>query len=282
MSFNYTFLEQILFPFTILKHQVLNEVLTNKTIVITGATFGIGEELTYILSAYKVNLILVARTHEKLTHIKNNLSNANAQITLFATDLYNENEVNELIASIHKTNFTVDFIVCNAGKSIRRSIFESVDRYHDFTRTISLNYLANVNLILGLLPHLEKSKGQIINVSALNVKLNVSPYWSAYQASKCAMEQWVLSISPELKLKNIICTNVYLPLVRTRMIKPTSNYDTFPAMHPKHVAIKIANSFVNKLSTIKPWWLNSLIFCNFLLKPFWSKISCILLKKNML
>ncbi|MEY5047428.1 MAG: Fatty acyl-CoA reductase [Bacteroidota bacterium] len=282
MSFNYTFLEQILFPNTTLKHQVLSEVLTNKTIVITGATFGIGEELTYILSAYKVNLILVARTEEKLTQIKSNLSNTDAQILTFATDLYNENEVNELITSIYKTNLTVDFIVCNAGKSIRRSIFESVDRYHDFTRTISLNYLANVNLILGLLPHLEKSKGQIINVSALNVKLNVSPYWSAYQASKCAMEQWILSISPELKLKNITCTNVYLPLVRTRMIKPTAHYQSFPAMHPKHVAIKIANAFISKTETIKPWWLNGLIFCNFLLKPFWSKISYILLKKNLL
>jgi short-subunit dehydrogenase len=280
MAYKYSFLEHILFNKTTLKRKQLQSKLNGKTVLITGATFGIGEELTLLLSDFKVNLILVARTQEKLDFLKNKLKFTSAKIYTFRADLTLENEVDYLIEEVKKLGMSLDILVCNAGKSIRRSIWDSLNRYHDFTRTISLNYLANVKLILNFLPDLQKTKGQIINMSAINVKLNSTPKWAAYQASKSAIDLWFESVSPEFKVKNISCTTIYLPLVKTRMILPTTQYANFPAMHPKHVAIKVANSFINQPLTIKPWWLSSVVLANFIVKPFWFSINYFWLKRE--
>ena len=120
---------------------------------------------------------------------------------------------------------------------------------------MALNYFAPVQLLLHLIPQLEKNKGQVINISAVNVLLPPAPYWAAYQASKSAFDQWWRSVSPELNAKDIATTTIYLPLVRTRMIVPTKIYDKVPAMSPQHVAKIIAKTIYTQRKQFKPWWL---------------------------
>ena len=149
----------------------------------------------------------------------------------------------------------MDIFVNNAGKSIRRSVYESIDRFHDFTRTMDLNYYAPVELILSLLPNMSKNKGQIINISSIIVLFPSIPLWSAYQASKGAFHIWFKSIKPELNLRDVAANNIYLPLVKTRMIAPTQKFEKLPAMDPEQAMQIITNSIVKRNYNYKPWWI---------------------------
>ncbi len=249
---NYNLLEFLLFPPTWLNQTKLEKAVNGKTILITGATFGIGEKLAYQLAKTGANLILVARTEEKLVEIKNNIG---GNVTIFPCDLTDIKSVENLLRELQNLPNGVDIFVNNAGKSILRSIYESLDRFHDFQRTMALNYFAPVQLLLGLIPILEKNQGQIINVSAVNVLMIPAPFWSAYQSSKTAFDQWFRCISPEINARGIKTTSVYLPLVRTRMIEPTKEYKNAPAMNPNHVAAKICKSIYKHNRYISPWWL---------------------------
>lgn len=251
-SNDYTFIEFLLFLPTWLNEKQLKNEVANKTILITGATFGIGEKLSYKLSETDAKLILVARTEEKLIEIKNKIG---GNVTIFACDLTKPEAVEILLNELKKLPNGIDIFINNAGKSIRRPIYESLDRLHDFQRTMALNYFAPVELLLGLIPILEKNKGQIINVSAVNVLLIPAPFWAAYQSSKTAFDQWFRCVSPELNACGIKTTSIYLPLVRTRMIEPTAEYKNAPAMSPNHVASIICKAIYTKKRYFKPWWL---------------------------
>ena len=130
----------------------------------------------------------------------------------------------------------VDILVNNAGKSIRRSVSRSYDRFHDYQRTMQLNYFAPVKLILDLLPVMrERSSGHIINVSTIGLQTN-TPRFSAYLASKAALDAFSRSIAPEIIGDGVHITTVYMPLVRTPMIAPTKIYDRFPTLSPEEAA----------------------------------------------
>ena len=120
---------------------------------------------------------------------------------------------------------------------------------------MNLNYFAPVHLALGLIPSLVERGGHIINVSAVNVRLSSPPLWAAYQASKCAFDQWFRCASPELCSRGVATTSLYLPLVRTRMIEPTEKYRNVPAMQPEHVASLICRAILSRRRTLAPWWL---------------------------
>ncbi len=253
----YSLLEHLLFPPAPFDEKKLAEALKGKTVLITGASFGIGESLAFKLSKTGANLILVARTAEKLEEIKNKIEseNTNSKITILPTDLTNEEQVENLLDELEKLPNGIDIFISNAGKSIRRPLFESLERFHDFQRTMNLNYFAPVKLSLGLIPALQKNRGQIINISAVNVLLIPAPFWSAYQASKTAFDQWFRCAAPELEAANISTTSVYLPLVRTRMIEPTAEYKNAPAMSPEHVAKIVCRAICTRRKIFKPWWL---------------------------
>ncbi|MGB4775640.1 MAG: SDR family NAD(P)-dependent oxidoreductase [Daejeonella sp.] len=252
---NRGFLEFILFPPTRVNENKLWRKLKDKTILITGASFGIGESLAYKLAGTGVNLILVARTEEKLILVKNKIEQMGGHVKIFPTDLSKPDQVQLLLDSIQQLPNGIDILVNNAGKSIRRSIYNSLDRYHDFTRTMAINYFGPVQLILALIPVLKKNKGHIINISAINVLLAPVPYWAAYQSSKSAFDHWFRSVSPELNAGGINTTSIYLPLVKTRMIVPTTVYQKMPTMTPKHVAKIICRYILNKNRKFAPWWL---------------------------
>ena len=130
----------------------------------------------------------------------------------------------------------VDVLVNNAGRSIRRSVALSYDRFHDFERTIQLNYLGTIKLIMGLLPHMrDRQSGLVVNVSSIGVQTN-PPRFSAYVASKAALDAWTRVVGSESIGDNVHFTTIHMPLVRTPMIAPTKIYDSFPTISPEEAA----------------------------------------------
>lgn len=248
--------EYLLFPPTKLNRQKLERHLAGKTVLITGASSGIGEQLAYLLSDTRVHLILVARRDAKLLAMKGEIeAKAAAHVSVFPADLRDQRDMEGLLTFLHQLPDGLDIVISNAGHSIKRSIRQSLDRYHDFTRTMAINYFAPVQLLLSTLPLLEQKQGHIINMSTVNVMLIPMPYWAAYQASKSAFDTWFRSAAPELKTMGIATTSIYLPLVRTPMILPTAAYRKLPAMSPQQVAKMIANAIYTQRQTFKPWWL---------------------------
>jgi short-subunit dehydrogenase len=262
----------LFFPFLGFDRSKLQQRLAGKTILITGASYGIGECLAEILAQPKVNLLLVARSADKLMEVKNRVEARGGRADIFPCDLTNSAEVNLLLETLHQLPNGIDIFVNNAGKSIRRSIFDSLDRFHDFTRTMNLNYFAPVQLILSLIPILVARQGHIINISAVNVLLIPAPKWAAYQASKTAFDQWFRSVAPELNARGVSTTSIYLPLVRTRMIAPTKEYQNVPAMQPEEVAKLICKAIISRRRTYAPWWLIWGQLASILLRRAWESI----------
>ncbi|WP_236707922.1 SDR family NAD(P)-dependent oxidoreductase [Brevibacillus choshinensis] len=255
MMHTYNIWERLLFLPTHVDHHKLTNSLQGKTILITGASSGIGEQLAYLLGHLPVHLILVARRGEKLVAMKQEIEKGSATVSVFRADLREADEMEDFLTFLHQQPGGVDVVVNNAGLSIRRSIWDSLPRYHDFTRTMAINYFAPVQLLMSVIPLLKQNQGQIINVSTINTSLLPLPYWAAYQASKSAFDTWFRSVAPELNGIGISTTSIYLPLVKTPMIVPTAAYQNMPAMSAYHVAQIIAKSMYTKRKTIMPWWL---------------------------
>ena len=142
----------LFFPFLGFDHAKLQKQLAGKTVLITGASYGIGECLAERLAETEAHLILVARTVEKLVEVKKRVEAKGGQAEVFPCDLRDVQEVETLLNELQQLPNGIDIVVNNAGKSIRRSIFDSLDRFHDFTRTMNLNYFGPVQLLLSLLP----------------------------------------------------------------------------------------------------------------------------------
>jgi short-subunit dehydrogenase len=273
--------EFLLFPPQRINLEKLLKAVSGKTILVTGASFGIGEALVRRLAPCGVHLILVARTTEKLEHLKTEIEQLGSTADIFTADLYQEADTDKVVEFLKGLlDRSIDIFVNNAGKSIRRSLFDSLDRYHDFTRTMAINYFAPVKIILALVPALQKNKGQIINISAANVLLVPAPLWAAYQASKAAFDNWLRAALPELRAKGISVSTLYLPLVKTRMIEPTESYRNLPAMTPDAVAVIICRLMISGRNKYRPWWLIFPQVLSVLLRGFWERISTNALKKS--
>ncbi|MFK7798748.1 MAG: SDR family NAD(P)-dependent oxidoreductase [Aureispira sp.] len=247
-------LEWFLFPPTGLSIANLHKKIAHKTILITGASYGIGAQTAHLLAAPTVHLILVARTQTRLQTLQKELEYKGATVDFYATDLTAPTQVDHLIQQLQQQPQPIDIIINNAGHSILRSIHQAKDRYHDFERTMAINYLGPVRLLLPLLRDLETQNGHLINVSALNVLLLPAPYWAAYQASKTAFDQWFRCVAPELRAKGVQCSSIYFPLVRTRMIAPTQAYQNTPALSPQQAATILGNILLTQKTQYKPWW----------------------------
>jgi short-subunit dehydrogenase len=251
----YSLLEHILFPPVLLNNKKLYRKLYGKTILITGASSGIGASLAWALARYPVHLLLVARSEDKLCMLKEKIEKEGARVSIFCADLRNRDELAKLIAFVKQLPEKLDFFISNAGKSIRRSIHDSLDRFHDFSRTMALNYFAPVELLLSLIPLLAENEGKVINVSSVSVLLMPVPRWAAYLASKTALDVWFRSIAPELHALGITTSSVYFSLVKTPMILPTKEYQNKPAMSSEHAAKIILRAMTSKRSIYRPWWL---------------------------
>jgi len=271
---------KILFPPVYMNEKRLSLKLRGKTILITGASFGIGEALAYLLADMNVHLVLVARTIDKLQTMKREIEEGAAKVSILNADLRNSEEIKGLLDAIHQLPEGIDILVNNAGISIRRPIFHSLDRYHDFTRTMAINYFAPVQLMLSLIPLLKKNQGHVINISTVNVLLIPFPYWAAYQASKTAFDTWFRSSAPELNAIGISTTTIYLPLVKTRMIRPTSAYQDLPAMNPYHVAKIICKAIYTQKQKYRPWWLIFGQFASIMFRGVWEFLTPLILQRG--
>lgn len=262
----------LFFPFLGYNRSRLRDRLAGKSVLITGASYGIGRALAERLAETGAHLLLLARSAEKLEEVKRAVEVRGGRADLFLCDLRESDQVERLANEIVERVGGVDIVVSNAGKSIRRSILDSFDRFHDVTRTVGVNYLGPVQLLLFLMPGLIARRGQIINISAVNVLLAPAPKWAAYQGSKSAFDGWFRSAGPELNARGVATTSIYLPLVRTRMIEPTEAYRSMPAMEPEQVASLICRALLSRKRRYAPWWLFSAQVASVLLRRPWEAL----------
>ena len=210
--------------------------VNGKTVVITGASSGIGKAAALKVAAAGGIPLLVARTQEKLDAVKAEIEATGGTAYAYSADLSDYDSIDAVVEKIFADHASIDVLVNNAGRSIRRSVALSYDRFHDYERTIKLNYLGTIRLILGLLPHMrDKRAGHIVNVSSIGVQTN-PPRFSAYVASKSALDAFTRVVSSETIGDNVTFTTIHMPLVRTEMIAPTKMYDSFPTISPEEAA----------------------------------------------
>lgn len=272
--------ERMFFPVKSVNKKKLAEAVTGKTILITGASFGIGAKLAGILSDFKVTLILVARTTERLEQLKSDFANKPCTTHVFITDLRDELQINILLEDLSSLQLSIDIFINNAGKSIYRGLEASLDRFHDTKRCAATNYTGPVQLLLGILPGMKESKGHIINVSALNVLLPPTAGWSAYQSSKAAFDQWLRCMEPELRISGVYVSTAYLPLVRTRMSMVNENKHHQPAMSKAKAVNCILCLIINKKRKYKPWWVGIPVVLNTVFPSLWYQLQLRNLKKR--
>jgi NAD(P)-dependent dehydrogenase (short-subunit alcohol dehydrogenase family) len=230
-----------------IKHDTATvKALTNKTVVITGASSGIGLVTAVQISKAGGVPILVARGKEKLEATQRLIESQGGTAYAYACDLSDLDAIDSLTKQLAEDFEHIDFVVNNAGRSIRRSLKLSEDRFHDFERTMQLNYFGAIRLVMGLLPKMREQKsGHVVNISSIGVLTN-PPRFSAYVASKAALDAWSNVVSSEVVGDGISFTSIHMPLVRTPMIAPTKIYDRFPTISPGQAARKVISALVDK------------------------------------
>jgi short-subunit dehydrogenase len=228
------------------KDRSLRGAIAGKVVVITGASSGIGEALALKVGEAGGIVALVARSEDKLLQIKGEIEQLGGAATVHPADLSDLDDCERLVADVLSEHGRVDVLVNNAGRSIRRSVANSYDRFHDYQRTMQLNYFGALKLIMGFLPTMRKRKsGHIINISSIGAQTN-TPRFSAYVASKSALDAFSRSIASEIVDDKVYITTVYMPLVRTPMIAPTGIYDAFPTASPDEAAELIVQAMIQK------------------------------------
>ncbi len=224
----------------------LRRKVRGKVVVVTGATSGIGKACALRLAEAGALVQLVARTVEKLDETLAEISAGGGTAQVHSCDISSAEDCERLVADILREHGHVDILINNAGRSIRRSVRYSYDRMHDFERTMNLNYFGALRLILGFLPSMEqRGGGHIINISSIGV-LTSPPRFSAYVASKSALDAFSLCAAPEFASENITFTTIHMPLVRTPMIAPTGLYKAFPTLSPEQARDLVIKSIVSK------------------------------------
>jgi short-subunit dehydrogenase len=220
----------------------LSGAVKGRTVLITGASSGIGKSAALELGEAGGTVLLVARTREKLDEAADEVEQLGGSAHVHPCDLSDPDDVDRMAGEVLDQHGQVDVLVNNAGKSIRRSVDRSYDRFHDYQRTMQLNYFAPVKLILDLLPVMrEQGSGHIINISTMGLQVN-TPRFAAYLASKAALDAFSRSIGPEIVDDGVHITTIYMPLVRTPMIAPTKIYDRFPTLSPEDAAHLICDA----------------------------------------
>ena len=229
-----------------LDRRTLEKAVGGKVVLITGASAGIGRELALKVGEAGGEVALVARTPDKLEAAAAAIHERGGAAHVHPADLSDLDEVGRVADEVIADHGGVDVLVNNAGRSIRRSIALSYERMHDFQRTIDLNYLAPVQLILKVLPGMrERQSGHIVNVSTMGLQTN-TPRFSAYLASKAALDAFSRSIASEMVEDRVAISTVFMPLVRTEMIAPTSHYRYFPALSPDEAAEMICDAIASR------------------------------------
>jgi short-subunit dehydrogenase len=228
------------------RERSLASAIKGKRIMVTGASSGIGLETALKIGDAGGEVLLVSRTREKLEEVANQVEERGGTAHVHPCDLSDLEDIDRLTAEVLEQHGGVDVLINNAGRSIRRSVKASYDRFHDYERTMQLNYFGALKMILAFLPGMrERKSGHIINVSSIGVQTN-TPRFSAYVASKSALDAFSRCVAPEVIGDNVFFTTVYMPLVRTPMIAPTDIYKAFPTLTPEEAAQMICDAMIDK------------------------------------
>jgi NAD(P)-dependent dehydrogenase (short-subunit alcohol dehydrogenase family) len=232
--------------------RTLKGQVQGKVVVITGGSSGIGLAAAHKIAQAGAITVLIARDEEKLANAKKEIEHAlgknenHGQVVTHSADLASNEGVDRATAWIIETFGGADFLVNNAGRSIRRGIESSYDRMHDFERTMQVNYFGALRMTMGLMPHMSaKRRGHVINISSIGVLTN-APRFSAYVASKAALDAWTACASSEFADVGVKFTTINMPLVRTPMIAPTKIYENVPTLSPDEAADLIVQAIVYK------------------------------------
>jgi thioester reductase-like protein/short-subunit dehydrogenase len=224
------------------RDRTLTEAVEDRRVLITGASSGIGRATALKVAAAGGVPLLVARNVERLEEVRAEIVAAGGAAYVYAADMSDMESVDRLVERVLADHRHVDMVVNNAGRSIRRSIALSYDRFHDFERTMQLNYFGAIRLIIGLLADMrERGFGHIVNISSIGVQTN-PPRFSAYVASKAALDAFTRVVASETIGDGVTFTTIHMPLVRTPMIAPTKMYDAFPAITPEQAADMICEA----------------------------------------
>ncbi|WP_174493891.1 SDR family NAD(P)-dependent oxidoreductase [Acinetobacter sp. Marseille-Q1623] len=226
--------------------QLFQQKVQDKVVLITGASSGIGLTVAHKLADAGAHVLLVSRTEETLKKVQADIQAKGGKADIFPCDLNDMDAIDVVSKQIISSVDHIDILINNAGRSIRRAVHESIDRFHDFERTMQLNYFGAVRLVLNILPQMmHRKNGQIINISSIGVLANATRF-SAYVASKAALDAFSRCLSAEVHSHKIAITSVYMPLVRTPMIAPTKIYKYVPTLSPEQAADLIAYAIVKR------------------------------------
>ena len=220
--------------------------LVGRTVLVTGGSSGIGEATAHAAAARGATVLVVARRADELARVVSDVEARGGVAFAHACDLTDGPAVDRLVATVLAEHGGVDYLVNNAGRSIRRSVALSYDRVHDVERTMAINYVAPVRLMLGLLPHMvEQHFGHVVNVLTWGVQVK-APKFSAYIASKTALDTWSRIAGRELYGEGVTFSNLRMPLVRTAMIGPTDAYAKAPALTPEQAADRVVRALEDR------------------------------------
>jgi NAD(P)-dependent dehydrogenase (short-subunit alcohol dehydrogenase family) len=235
------------------KDRSLKGAVGGKVVLVTGGSSGIGLSASKKFAEAGAVTIICARDADKLAAAVKEIveharakGNADPQVYSYTVDVANPESCAEFVRLLEGQHGGVDFLVNNAGRSIRRAIESSYDRFHDFERTMQLNYFGALRITMGLLPGMvAKRKGHVVNISSISVLVN-APRFSAYVASKAALDSWTACASSEFADQGVTFTTVNMPLVRTPMTAPTKIYESMPLLDPEEAAAMVTDACIGK------------------------------------
>jgi NAD(P)-dependent dehydrogenase (short-subunit alcohol dehydrogenase family) len=226
--------------------RTLKGAVGGKVVLVTGGSSGIGLAAAHKFAEAGAITIICGRDQDKLDEACKEAKAKGYQFIAYPADIADMTDADRFVAQLIEIHGGVDFLINNAGRSIRRAIESSYDRFHDFERTMQLNYFGCLRVTMGLLPGMvAKRKGHVVNISSIGVLTN-APRFSAYVASKAALDAWTRCASSEYADQGVTFTTINMPLVRTPMIAPTKIYNNVPTLAPEEAADMIAQACVYK------------------------------------
>ncbi len=224
-----------------------------KVVVITGASYGVGEATAELCGRAGAKVVLAARSRERLEEVKDRIVADGGAAYAYQLDLTDEQSIAEFAEAVQYDLGPVDYLIHNAGKSLRRSIHLSCDRPKDVTATSGANYVGPMRLTLALLPAMRaRGSGHIVNVSTVGIMFPVMPKWGFYLSSKAAFDWWLRAVGMEARADGVTLTTFYAGLMHTRMSAPSRWMRVLPGQTPDDAARVIARAMVRKPRTITP------------------------------
>ncbi len=224
----------------------LRGTVGGKVVLVTGGSSGIGLAAAHKFAEAGATTVICGRDQVKLDDACKEAKSKGYKFIAYPADIADMADCDRFIKQLVEDHGGVDFLINNAGRSIRRAIESSYDRFHDYERTMQLNYFGCLRVTMGLLPSMvTKKKGHVVNISSIGVLTN-APRFSAYVASKAALDAWTRCASSEYADQGITFTTINMPLVRTPMIAPTKIYNNVPTLSPEEAADMIANACISK------------------------------------